>query len=94
MRYIKIVSVGAGIGAFASMIGGWALMVTILFPVVWMMLENKKEYRTLAIGYYIGVSVEDPWLIKKFWNILRLTMETLTERSVCLERALPFFCCR
>ena len=66
MRYIKIVSVGAGIGAFALLIGGWALIVTLLFPVTWMILENKKEYWTLAIGYYIGVSLEDPWLIKKF----------------------------
>ena len=66
MRYIKILLIGSGIGAFASLIGGWALMVTLLFPVVWMMLENKKEYWTLAIGYYIGVSLEDPWLVKNF----------------------------
>ena len=66
MRYGKILLIGSGIGAFASLIGGWALIVTILFPVVWMILENKKEYLTLAIGYYIGVSLEDPWLVKNF----------------------------
>ena len=44
LRYIKIVSAGAGIGAFASLIGGWALIVTLIFPVAWMILENKKEY--------------------------------------------------
>jgi len=66
LRYGKILLIGSGIGAFASLIGGWALIVTILFPVVWMILENKKEYLTLAIGYYIGVSLEDPWLVKNF----------------------------
>ena len=44
LRYGKILLIGSGIGAFASLIGGWALIVTLIFPVAWMILENKKEY--------------------------------------------------
>ena len=41
MRYIKIVSVGAGIGAFALLIGGWALMAT-LFSVRFLSLRDSS----------------------------------------------------
>ena len=66
LLYRKIFSLGFAIGLGNSFLSPWGMVLAFFFPVVWILLGNKKEYWTLALGYYAGVSAENPWLIRNF----------------------------
>ena len=66
LLYLRIIAFGFLIGVIGSFLSPWGMLLTFFFPVIWMLLENKKEYWMLALGYYCGASVENPWLVKNF----------------------------
>lgn len=49
-RLFQIGLTGFLIGLFGFFLGKIGLATVILFPIIWMTLENKKEYFSIALG--------------------------------------------